>query len=323
VGEEEASHPPSLSEPLSSTTEDRLAKRVLVVDDDKSLTQFLQDFFSQEGHQMLTALDGPSAIEAVRRHQPDLVLLDMKLPGLDGVGVLKVIRQERPATQVIVVTSYDEDYKRICEGLGVEGFFAKPIGLMQLSTRIMELLHNQADPPPALAGAETETLIPQAKLLLVGQCAIMPVKLCIPDRESLDSRADELDRAIGVGRYESADAHSVKEVREQLRRFRPDLVLISTDFRDEHVSPPATAATVASEILQSPSKPKDLIVFGRLDALADPQGKTPADFSKTQPVEVPGFHEWASPEYLRKATRFSRLLRETCFRLGLVVKKAP
>lgn len=300
-----------------------MAKRLLVVDDDKSLTQFLQDFFSGEGHQMLTALDGSSAIEAVRRHQPDVVLLDMKLPGLDGVGVLKLIRQERPATPVIAITSYDEDYKRICEEVGVQGFFAKPISLIQLSTRIAELLQQQDDPPAAVLGAETETLIPKAKLLLVGQCAIMPVKLCIPDRESLDSSADELDRAIGVGRYESADAYSVKEVREQLKGFRPDLVLISTDFRDESASPPATAATVASEILRSPWKPKDLIVFGRLDALAGPARTMPEHFSKMQVVEVPGFHEWASPEYLRKAGRFSHLLRETCFRLGLVAKKAP
>ncbi len=299
-----------------------MAKRVLVVDDDKSLTQFLQDFFSQEGHQILTALDGPNAIAAVRRHQPDLVLLDMKLPGLDGVGVLKMIRQERPSTQVIVVTSYDEDYQRICEELGVEGFFAKPISLMRLSTRIAELLQQQEDPPDPLSGLATEALVPQAKLLLVGQCAIMPIKLCIPDRESLGQEADELDQAIGVGRYETADAYSVKEVREQLKRFRPDLVLLATNFRDESVSPPATAAAIASEILRSPSKPKDLIVFGRLDSLAGPQGEVPDSFSKIQPVEVPGFHEWASPEYLRKATRFSRLLREACFRSGLVVKKA-
>jgi len=298
-----------------------VAKSVLVVDDDKNLAQFLKDFFGQEGYQMFTALDGPSAIEAARKHHPTLMLLDMKLPGLDGVGVLKAIRQERPSTQVIVVTSYDEDYKRICEELGVEGFFAKPISLTDLSAKITELLEGQEDPPVASLDVEAETLVPRAKLLLIGRCALMPIKLCIPDRVSLDASADELDHAVGVGCYKTADAYSVKEVREQLRAFQPDLVLISTDFRDDSIAPPATAAILASEILASPLKPKDLIIFGGHNPFDEPLIEGGEVVSQQAPVSTPSLHEWSSPEFLLKAKRFSRLLREKCLQLGLVEKK--
>lgn len=299
-----------------------MSKDVLVVDDDQGLTQFLQEFFSQEGYQMLTALDGPSAIETVRRRKPALVLLDMKLPGLDGAGVLKRIRQEQPSTKVIAMTSYDEDYKRICEELGVDGFFAKPIGLTQLSARIAELLRSQPD-PPALALPEADTLIPAARLLLVGPCAIMSVKVCISDRASLNPEADELDRAIGVARYETADAYRMEEVYRQLRQFRPDLVLIASDFVDDTVDPPMTAARVAAEVLHASIKPKEIIIFGGLDAPADTAalaGDTPVG---VRTAEVPILQEWGSPDYLQKAARFSRLLRETCLRLGLVAPRPP
>jgi hypothetical protein len=238
------------------------------------------------------------------------------------MGVLKLIRQEQPSTKVIVMTSYDEDYKRICEELHVEGFFAKPISLMQLSARIAELLKQQDD-PPAITAPDADTLIPAARLLLVGPCAIMSVKLCISDRDTLDPEADELDQALGVAKYDTVDAYWVEDVQRQLKTFRPDVVLIASDFLDETVRPPMTAARMAAEVLRARSKPKEIIIFGSLDAPADAEHDTQLNPSGVRMAEVPALGEWGSPDYLQKAARFSRLLRDTCVRLGLVEKKTP
>jgi CheY-like chemotaxis protein len=85
--------------------------RVLIVDDHKVVRQGLRFLLEQEeGIEVAgECADGPSAIEAVRTRAPDVVLLDLFLPGLDGIGVLARIKQDRPATEVLMLTSSSDD----------------------------------------------------------------------------------------------------------------------------------------------------------------------------------------------------------------------
>ena len=110
------------------------AKRVLVVDDEPEVTIALQIFFLGKGYDMLTALDGLQALRLLRQQQPiDLVLLDMKMPGVNGVEVLKFIRAECPSTKAIVVTAYDLQFQEMVEQIGVDGFLMKPFGIQALT----------------------------------------------------------------------------------------------------------------------------------------------------------------------------------------------
>jgi two-component system response regulator (stage 0 sporulation protein F) len=109
---------------------------ILVVDDDKKITMGLQGFFTALGYDMLTALDGNEALKIIDSVTLDLILLDVRMPGVDGIQILKHVRKDKPKTKVIIMTAYDEEVKGEIEKIGIDGFFAKPIDVAQLIARI-------------------------------------------------------------------------------------------------------------------------------------------------------------------------------------------
>ena len=146
-----------MAEPPSSKV-----RRVLVVDDEPEVTYALQAYFLGKGYEMLTALDGIEAMRHLRQHPIDLVLLDMKMPGVNGVEVLKFIHAQSPQTKVIVVTGYDEQFHELVERLGVDGFLIKPFGIEALTGTIEEVLmgRHDAGPLPSVEPEPAEPLPP-------------------------------------------------------------------------------------------------------------------------------------------------------------------
>jgi two-component system, NarL family, response regulator LiaR len=109
--------------------------RVLIVDDHKVVRQGLRFLLEQEeGIEVAgESADGPSAIEAVRTLAPDVVLLDLFLPGLDGIGVLARIKQERPATEVLMLTSSaDDEHLLAAIRAGALAYLPKTAGVDQV-----------------------------------------------------------------------------------------------------------------------------------------------------------------------------------------------
>ena len=135
-------------------------KRVLVVDDEPEVTLALQVFFLGKGYEMLTALDGLQAIRLLKQHPVDLVLLDMKMPGVNGVEVLKFIRAEVSSTRVIVVTAYDLQFQEIVEQIGVDGFLMKPFGIQALTQKVEEVLSGKSGTPALSGSAKKTSLMP-------------------------------------------------------------------------------------------------------------------------------------------------------------------
>lgn len=101
--------------------------KVLVVDDSKFSRGMTTRSLSQGGHEVVEAADGELGLEAVRRHAPDCVVLDMLMPVLDGPGFLGRLRGEGSTLPVVVSTADIQASSRaLCEGLGVSGFLNKP-----------------------------------------------------------------------------------------------------------------------------------------------------------------------------------------------------
>ena len=116
-------------------------KKILVVDDESGIVEEIQIFFEEEGFEVHTADSAKDGIAVLRRERPDLLILDMKLPDMSGIEVLKISKKEFPATKVIVNTGY-VDQKIIDEAseLGRDAFLNKPFNLLALKEEVDRLL---------------------------------------------------------------------------------------------------------------------------------------------------------------------------------------
>ena len=121
-----------------------MRRRLLIVEDDPTLRQALTFNLTREGYEVTSAADGEAALEAARSDRLDLVLLDVMLPGMSGVEVLRVLRREGIATPVIILSAKGDEIDRVV-GLkvGADDYIAKPFSRPELLARIEAVLRRQ------------------------------------------------------------------------------------------------------------------------------------------------------------------------------------
>lgn len=108
-------------------------KKVLIVDDQNGIRILLMEVFNSEGYTTMQAPNGKVALEIVRNEAPDLVLLDMKIPGMDGLEILKHIKEINPEIKVIMMTAYGElDMIKQATDLGALMHFTKPFDIDEM-----------------------------------------------------------------------------------------------------------------------------------------------------------------------------------------------
>ena len=114
---------------------------ILVVDDESDVRELLRKFLTRRGYEVDTASDGMAAIEAIRDTRPDIVLLDIRLPKIDGLSVLKRLRDEADEVAIITMSGIaDEDTARRSLELGAADFITKPFNLPYLETSLLAKL---------------------------------------------------------------------------------------------------------------------------------------------------------------------------------------
>ncbi|AEI46133.1 response regulator [Paenibacillus mucilaginosus] len=110
-----------------------MKKKLLIVDDQNGIRILLMEVFSSEGYETYQASNGKLALEIVRNVSPDLVLLDMKIPGMDGLDILKHIKSIDSSIKVIMMTAYGElDMIKEATDLGAIMHFTKPFDIDEL-----------------------------------------------------------------------------------------------------------------------------------------------------------------------------------------------
>ena len=115
--------------------------RVLVVDDEPMVRDVLSRYLSRDGFQVRTAADGEAALEAFADDEPDVVLLDLMLPRIDGFEVFRRMRDERPASPVIMLTARGEVTDRIVGlDIGADDYVAKPFSPKEVVARVRAVL---------------------------------------------------------------------------------------------------------------------------------------------------------------------------------------
>ncbi len=125
------------------------APRLLVVEDDEALRFTLQYNLKREGYDVLTAARGDDALRLAREYHPDLIVLDLMLPGVDGLQVCRLLRRDT-AVPIIMVTALGGESDRVAGlDLGADDYIAKPFGLRELLARVRALLRRSAPVPIA------------------------------------------------------------------------------------------------------------------------------------------------------------------------------
>lgn len=122
-------------------------RRVLIIDDERELRTMLSSYLKAEGFETLEAADGDQGLESVTKAEPDVVILDVGLPGIDGFEVLRRLRQ-RSEVPVIMLTARAEEVDRVV-GLtvGADDYVTKPFSPRELSARITAVLRRSAMAP--------------------------------------------------------------------------------------------------------------------------------------------------------------------------------
>mgnify|MGYP005838956683 CR=1 FL=1 len=113
---------------------------ILVVDDQASVRQLLREYLTEQGFRVLTASDGQEALHLARHEPPDLILLDIMMPRMDGYQFLRQYRQERQ-TPVIIITAREEETDAVLGlDLGADDYIVKPFRMRELVARIQAVL---------------------------------------------------------------------------------------------------------------------------------------------------------------------------------------
>ncbi|HNX69142.1 MAG TPA: response regulator [Candidatus Omnitrophota bacterium] len=114
-------------------------KKLLIVDDEVEICEFLKSFFEDRDFKVATAVSGEDALRQVAVFQPHVVLLDIQMPGLDGLGALKKIRESYPKVKVIMVTAVEtQDKIEEAMRLGADNYITKPLSLEYLEKDVQD-----------------------------------------------------------------------------------------------------------------------------------------------------------------------------------------
>ena len=205
-------------------------KTVLVVDDEPRIVDLARDYLEHAGFAVVTAADGPSALRAARARKPDIVVLDLGLPGMDGLDVARTLRRES-FVPIVMLTARDDELDRVLGlEIGADDYVTKPFSPRELVARIRAILRRvdrEIEPSDRIEAAGVSIDIARMRVELEGRSVeLTPTEFQLlvslarqPGR--IFTRSQLLDAVHGLA-FESyaraIDAH-VKNLR---RKLEPD-----------------------------------------------------------------------------------------------------
>jgi len=213
-------------------------KTVLVVDDESRIVELARDYLEHAGFGVITATDGPSALTAVRVRKPDILVLDLGLPGMDGLDVARTIRRDS-TLPIIMLTARDDELDRVLGlEIGADDYVTKPFSPRELVARVRAILRRidrQDAPGDRIDVGDVSIDVARMRVSVAGRMVeLTPTEFQLlttlarqPGR--IFTRSQLLDSIHGLAfeSYERAiDAH-VKNLRRKLEAdaARPKYVL--------------------------------------------------------------------------------------------------
>ena len=204
-----------------------MGKTILVVDDEPQIVRFVRAYLEDAGYRVVTASDGQQALFVARHEKPDLVILDLMMPGMDGWDFIRHYRQERDTPVIMLTARVEETDQVLGLELGADDYVTKPFSPRALVARVRAVLRRaQGGPvPPAVLRGGDVVLDREAHKVTAGgrevdltptEFNLLEVLMMTPGR--VFTRAELLDRVLGDEAYvfeRTIDAH-VKNLRRKI-----------------------------------------------------------------------------------------------------------
>jgi DNA-binding response OmpR family regulator len=203
-----------------------MPKKILVVDDEPKIAEICQDYLKAAGYDVITAMTGPDGLSAARLEKPDLVVLDLMLPEMDGLDVCRTLRRESDVPIIMLTARVEETDKLIGLEIGADDYITKPFSPRELVARIRVVLRRVGGEPTndtirvgdmALDRTRYEVSLPdQTVSLTPTEFEIMATLMSQPGR--IFSRQQLLNAAHGVAfeSYERAIDSHIRNLRRKL-----------------------------------------------------------------------------------------------------------
>jgi DNA-binding response OmpR family regulator len=207
--------------------------RILVVDDDRKIVRLVQTYLEQAGMQVLTAFDGETAMHTLRRERPDLVVLDLMLPGRDGWSITQWVREDEHLrkTPILMLTARVEDEDKLRGfSIGADDYLTKPFNPAEVVVRVQAILRRALGaPPPArvlLVGAlrldvdaRALTVNGEAQPLTPTEFALLRALMENPNHSF--TRDELIEKALGY-HYEGLERTLDSHIKNLRRKIEPD-----------------------------------------------------------------------------------------------------
>ena len=211
-----------------------MAKKILIVDDETQIVDICKDYLKAAGYETITASDGVQGVALARREKPDLIVLDLMMPEMDGLDVCREIRRESNVPIIMLTARVEETDKLIGLELGADDYITKPFSPRELVARVRVVLRRAANTPDndiiragdvELDRAHYEVHLPDKTIPLTStEFEILATLMSQPGR--IFSRAQLLTATHGIT-FESLERAIDSHVRNLRHKLEPVELIVT------------------------------------------------------------------------------------------------
>ena len=203
-----------------------MPKKILVVDDEPKIVEICQDYLQAAGFDVVTASDGTEGLTAARREKPDLIVLDLMLPGMDGLDVCHALRRESNIPIIMLTARVEEADKLIGLELGADDYITKPFSPRELVARVRTVLRRASGDPSSdiirvgeivLDRTRYQVTLPDRSITLTPtEFELLATLMSQPGRIFTRSQLLNAVRGVAFESYERAIDSHIRNLRRKL-----------------------------------------------------------------------------------------------------------
>ncbi|WDL95633.1 response regulator transcription factor [Alicyclobacillus sp. ALC3] len=204
-----------------------MQNELLIIEDDVQIIEMLQNYLMKEGYVIATALDGMDGIHQFQQDRFDVVIVDVMMPRLDGIEVIKRIR-EQSAVPIIIMSAKDSDIDKVTGfGFGADDYIVKPFSLVEISARIKAAIRRATTYSPAASSTDTDASLSSDHLLIFDRLSI--------DLNNFTAWKDNVDLRLTAKEFEILSLFATNPKRVFTKAQLYEFIWKESYYNDENV----------------------------------------------------------------------------------------